>query len=372
MWLLTFFIGIVANVFSDIHIYFFDVGQGNCILLRNEVNAILVDAGSKNTPFSSIEKSFARCLGGTKIKGIILTHSDVDHTNFVQEIYDNYRDEFIEDTVIYSIRAENHCIVSGSEPKFLRKVRGLEYDRAIDKMQNTLNELFSPKTFTFLKAAWSSSSKIDDNTASLVFSFKYKNCKVLFTGDSTGEALDNYIGQESNPTNWKYNRQTIENTNIFVMPHHGSEEGGSWRWTLNVTKNSPNLLATIVSINPKNSIYAHPRAWIKDVTWPDTMRSIDATNVFSYNRGSGQALQSQIEENLFTTGDHEEKVNFIEFTIKERDSSVSIVRGGREKLLGTPLKNSARVRPSTVLHTKNKRARTCTSSKSTPDIPEEE
>ena len=85
-----------------------------------------------------------------------------------------------------------------------------------------------------------------------------------------------------------------------------------------------------------------------------------------------QALQSQIEENLFTTGDHEEKVNFIEFTIKERDSSVSIVRGGREKLLGTPLKNSARVRPSTVLHTKNKRARTCTSSKSTPDIPEEE
>ena len=40
-WLsLIFFIGVIANVFSDIHIYFFDVGQGNCILLRNEEHAI--------------------------------------------------------------------------------------------------------------------------------------------------------------------------------------------------------------------------------------------------------------------------------------------------------------------------------------------
>lgn len=369
-WLsLVCFFGVIASPFADVHIYFFDVGQGNCILLRNEKNAILVDAGSGNTTFENISDSFKKCLGGIKINGIVLTHLDSDHINFVKDITES-KEFTAPGSLIYSTRTNSKgpSIVCGPAISSLQKVQGT-YEEGINTIQVYLNGLFGSESFTFLKANWSSFlQKSDTNATCLVFSFKYHGCKVLFTGDSTGRALDKYIEQEEGVSWWKENRDVIANTNIFVMPHHGSEEDGAWRWTLNVTKYSPNLIATIINVDATKTLYNHPRAWITDVTWPDSMQSVGFANLFSYNRGRGQTLQAQIAENLFTTGDHEEGVNFIEIIIKEEDSSINIMRDKREIPLGIPIRPPSAMRHSTVLP--KKRARKDTTSDMPPSYSE--
>ena len=136
---------------------------------------------------------------------------------------------------------------------------------------------------------------------------------MLFTGDSTGNALDNYIGEDENQRHHEENRSIIANTHIFVVPHHGSEASRSWRWTLNVAKNSPNLQMAIINIDPTKSLYAHLQAWIADVLWPNSMKG-EEHNIH-YKRSKINPRTLSINENVFTTGQYN-KEGFIKISIK--------------------------------------------------------
>ena len=321
--LLIFFVGITTSILADIHIYFFDVGQGNCVLLRNETNAILVDAGGSSDKFLSLIKNLKNCLGSAKINGIVLTHLDDDHKNFVNKILCDTPERFNSfigaKNFIFSIMP---AIAKDSEAKpsliYIDnprnvpsgKVGNLLYGQEeISRIQERLNGLFeegegSEGIFKFLVADWASFlRKTEANDTSLVLSFEYCGHKVLFTGDSTGYALDHYIaqnlGDRRNPY-FELNRNIIENTSIFVMPHHGSDREKCWRWTLNVVKTSPNLMATIINADPITSPYRHPRVWIRDVIWPPSMISEEAHTI-CYNWQDG-AYTLSVNERLFTTG----------------------------------------------------------------------
>lgn len=352
---LIFFIGIIANVFSEIHIYFFDVGQGNCILLRNEEHAILIDAGSSSMKFNEAFKAvFEKCLKSAKINGMILTHQEDDHQNFVAGILDSMK-SYVEKFQVFSIihqktNKEIPNLVAGTNLESLSPIRET-YEEGIEYMQSFFNALFSEsetseEKFKFLKANLVSfTKKTDKNATSLVFSFEYRGFKTLFTGDSTGEALDNYIeqGSTSFPGNphFVYNREIISNTNIFVMPHHGSDTDGSWRWTLNVTKNSPNLVATIINVDAKSSPYRHPGAWIRDVTWPATMQGEE--HDITYNRRKDYR-ENVISENLFTTGAYAED-RFIEIVINAEGIYIKNEKEESYKELLTSSKTTPQKRP---------------------------
>ena len=320
---LIFFIGIIANVFSEIHIYFFDVGQGNCILLRNEEHAILVDAGGSKR-FDEIAENFKACLGESKIDGMILTHQDTDHTKYVDTILSS-DDKLMGDTYfIFSVKpsiskTDLPSVIFAENCKTFRDFSTKSPAVEIEDIQQKLNDLFKEGEFKFLKANWTSANK-ETNDTCLVFSFKYQGFKVLFTGDSTGEALDNYIEQGStnfpgNPHS-AYNREIIANTHIFVIPHHGSDTRGSWRWTLNVVKNSPCLLATIISANPSIQGYYHPQSWLVDISWPKSMSFLCEKHKFYYKRGT-DTRELDINERMFTTGLSGDSEPYIEIMIQE-------------------------------------------------------
>lgn len=328
-----FFVGITKNVFSGIHIYFFDVGQGNCILLRNETNAILIDAGGSKS-FDSIKESFERCLGTAKIVGIILTHPDKDHRNLINSIMEKHKKERF---FLFSVVLKGRYLVTNRGKK--------EYSPKILKSwQDKLNKLFPEGEFKFLKANWGKfpGRRLTSNDTCLVFSFKYNKVKTLFTGDSTGKAFDHYVGQYTGAgiTNdyWKDNRGIIDGTHIFVMPHHGSDQDGSWRWTLNVTKENPNLLATIINVDPEESPYGHPRAWIRDVTWPSSMSMKCEQHEVCYTR-TNIIFNLKTNDSLFTTGSHA-KDHFIEILIDKK--GVQKKKEGEEGFvfLGKPVDNT--------------------------------
>ena len=59
---------------NGLHLFFFDVGHGNFILVRNKYNAMLVDAGAekKTVVEGYIKNLFLACLGMANPRQIIL------------------------------------------------------------------------------------------------------------------------------------------------------------------------------------------------------------------------------------------------------------------------------------------------------------
>ncbi|MBQ3356970.1 MAG: DNA internalization-related competence protein ComEC/Rec2 [Oscillospiraceae bacterium] len=67
--------------FSGITLQVFNVGQGQCIFLQNDENAVMIDCGGDEDEFNG--EQAARSLlarGLTSVDALILTHFDTDHT----------------------------------------------------------------------------------------------------------------------------------------------------------------------------------------------------------------------------------------------------------------------------------------------------
>ena len=82
-----------TNVSSDLEIYYFDVGQADCIFAKNENECMLIDAGN-NADGKLIVKEL-KSLGIQKIDYLIGTHPHEDHIGGMDDIINNFDiDEF--------------------------------------------------------------------------------------------------------------------------------------------------------------------------------------------------------------------------------------------------------------------------------------
>ena len=145
------------------------------------------------------------------------------------------------------------------------------------------------------------------NDKSSVFVLTYQGINVLFTGDATGLSLDNYVEKHQNfnfsqQGNLIRNRAILKNINLFVMPHHGSSTEDSFRWTLYVTKHSPKLLASVICGNPFLDKYKDVRNWVRDISWPDSMRNSEITNFIYYWSDRSEIHKKKTNAALFITG----------------------------------------------------------------------
>ena len=73
---------------DSLHLFVFNVGQGNFCLIKKAKSAIIVDAGSGNskanfTKFNDIKEILKKVLGPAKIKAVIITHPHADHYNLL-------------------------------------------------------------------------------------------------------------------------------------------------------------------------------------------------------------------------------------------------------------------------------------------------
>lgn len=76
------FAGCAARA-PETSVAFLSVGQGDCTILQQGSEAILIDAGPKTDGFDAGERIVRRRLrerGVTRLRGILLTHDDLDHT----------------------------------------------------------------------------------------------------------------------------------------------------------------------------------------------------------------------------------------------------------------------------------------------------
>lgn len=191
--------------YASNQVTFLNVGQGDCIFIRNQNKTVLIDTGG-NTSFDmakEVDIPFLRGQRVSKLDYVIITHGDADHSGALESLKKNYN-------VKHIIRDKS------SFPLTIGDLRFINYN---ENDRDTKEE----------------------NNNSLVLSLEFMNKKWLFMGDAP-EALERQIIKEHPDLD----------CDILKAGHHGSDTSSCEEFLKCVTPE-----VAILSVGKKNS-YGHP------------------------------------------------------------------------------------------------------------------
>ncbi|MFA7412008.1 MAG: DNA internalization-related competence protein ComEC/Rec2 [Tissierellaceae bacterium] len=221
-------------IFTDrtAEIHFIDVGQGDSILIRTRKGNYLVDTGGnifdsfdigENITLPYLEK-----LGIKRLKGVFITHFDLDHSRGLPILMDNLEI----DHIFISYEDEESDIFRGIKERSRPYLLLSEKDRIIID-RNSYIEIISPnKDMRY--------EDLSDNNLSLVFLFSHYGQRILFTGDMEEEAESRLLDKLGG------------SIDLIKVPHHGSISS-STEELLNITRPK----AAVISVG-RNNFYGHP------------------------------------------------------------------------------------------------------------------
>ena len=201
----------ITTLFYPLELVFFDVGQGDSILLRDE-KVILIDTGGKlqyakeewqkKETESYAERviiPYLKATGITKIDYLILSHGDYDHMGEAINLVNNFKVE----KVIFNCGPHND--LEQELIKVLHKKK-IPYYSCIKELNIDDNKLY------FLN----NKDYGNENDNSSVIYTELNKHKFLFMGDAGVEVEDELIE--------KYNLQNIA---VLKVGHHGSKTSSS-------------------------------------------------------------------------------------------------------------------------------------------------
>lgn len=231
-----------ATDHDQFEVTFFDVGQGNCTLVRcPNGGPLLVDCGSsggltkKRKKSTTIQTKICDRLkeyirGNTKnIINVLISHPDKDHFNWVADVLDNSNFSKTNIKIVlggsYQFE-ENYQKIDASGPATYKKnfynlleKRNVEckyaYQTNIDTFFNLGN--VSCKLLSTLETG-------DSNDISVVLKLSYNNYSFMLTGDAT-EVTTNHILEE-HYVNEVLNTEDLRVT-VLQASHHGADTEGS-------------------------------------------------------------------------------------------------------------------------------------------------
>jgi competence protein ComEC len=202
-----------------------NVGHGTCHVIQNGEEAFMIDAGSRNN-FDIGENKIVpelKRLGVTKIKSLVITHSDIDHICGIIDI--------IQELPVNKVIIAKQTALHKTEPLLL-VVEELN-NRGIPVLEKNSgwSEAVGSAKITML-SPHKNDHHHSSNAASIVLLLETNNRKILFTGD-----IDEQIISRLSPT-------LPKNIDVIELPHHGQ-----WSKESNdlIEKNKP--LVVIQSTN---------------------------------------------------------------------------------------------------------------------------
>lgn len=218
-----------------------DIGQGDCFVIRQAEKVYISDCGS--TSVGKVGKNrlipFLKYKGISKVKGVIVSHLDLDHVNGVMELIED--SEIQIDKIFISIAYKNNAEIRGREFDKLLKLaheKGvvIRYLKALDIIKDGNLKL----TCIYPRG----DEKISDpNEGSIVMKLELEGTSVLFTGDA-GEISEFKILKEINNDFLK--------SDVLKVGHHGSKNSSNKEF---LSKISPRYF--LISCG-NNNRYGHP------------------------------------------------------------------------------------------------------------------
>jgi len=229
LYLLILMIHINCNlIFVDNYVYFFDVGQGDSILISLNNKYYMIDTGGKVGSTYSIANNtlipVLKSLGISKLDYLILSHGDYDHMGEGMNLVNNFK---VDKTIF-------NCGEINDLEKELFDKNNSNYTciKSID------NKLYFLQTRVY----------DDENENSNVIYMNINNHSFLFMGDAGTIKEKDIID--------KYN---IHDIDVLKVGHHGSNTSSSKEFIDII-----NPKYSVISVGSNNK-YGHPHKEVLDV-----------------------------------------------------------------------------------------------------------
>lgn len=212
MWTAVLILILVCRPPTTLSVTMLDVGQGDCLVIRQGSSAVLVDGGSTTVSKAGRYRivPYLRYSGIRTISSIVLTHPDADHMNGLEEILEMANKGEI------SSKIEQITV-----PLWMEKNQDWERLKNLAEIQDTAI-VYAKKgdVFTFASASirilhpGTEAYGEKANAGSLTFLLKTENFSMLFTGDLEAEG-ENTVCQED------------IRCDVLKAAHHGSANSTS-------------------------------------------------------------------------------------------------------------------------------------------------
>ncbi|MFA6160127.1 MAG: ComEC/Rec2 family competence protein [Parcubacteria group bacterium] len=216
---------------QKIKIIFFDVGQGDAIMISLGQNQILIDGGpSGQKEMEKLGKYIP--FWDRKIEIVIATHPDQDHIGGLIDVMKNYKIGKIIDNSVENDSRVYKNYLEIIENKKIERLKGKEGMNI--KIKDANLEILYPNSVL-------QNNPKDTNSDSIVAKLTYGQNSFLFTGDFPIEKEFALISSSLDL-----------NSRVLKVSHHGSKNATSQEF---LNKVSP--IDAIISVG-KNNSYGHP------------------------------------------------------------------------------------------------------------------
>ena len=211
---------------GDLSIYYFNVGQADCILLVNDDKYMLIDAGN-NLDGKNIV-NYLKKLGVTKLDYLVATHAHEDHIGGMDDVINAFDiGTFYMPDVITTTKTFEDLIVA------------LE-DNNVKVETPNIGDIFLFGGCKF-EVLHLDDDESDLNNTSIVLRGLYGNTSFLFMGDATSEVEKEILNSNID-------------SDVLKVGHHGSRYSSSINFLKKVTPKY-----SIISAGKDNS-YNHPHS----------------------------------------------------------------------------------------------------------------
>lgn len=185
-------------------VYFLDVGQGDCALLRTEEGDVLIDAGPESAQDALVHRLHA--LGVKSLRLAVFSHPDEDHLGGADGVLSAFPTE--------QVWVNGSLEQTETVEAFLRAAERTDTPivtvRAGDRMR--VGDL------DILALAPMEGASLEGNSGSVILKITCGDVSALFTGDAELEAEEALLS--------RYGREVLS-AGLYKVSHHGAANGSS-------------------------------------------------------------------------------------------------------------------------------------------------
>ena len=216
---------------NQLHIYFFDVGEGDSALIKSPDNhLILIDGGPSREVLYKISEVMPFWI--ETIDVVVISHSHADHITGVLSVFDRYNVKCI----LYDESDES---ISNTENQFRTRLEGGEYTVS-DELSKLADSDCLPNAISVKGYSLRESAGKNENYESISIFLKYAGFEALFLADAEAPVQKIILDSIS---------ADIE---VLKVPHHGSSDAF---YSPLIKKLKPDL--GIISVGENNK-FGHP------------------------------------------------------------------------------------------------------------------